>query len=171
MKNRNPSFGSARFSMQIFAAFGITVSRFAVGRILRKNKHNLPTADGPSWLMFIDRGKDSLWYPGCRPEDLSRCESAILKSHWVMVVIDQFTRRIIGFAVHAGDCDGVTHCRIFNQIAAGNPVPKYLSSDNDPLFVFHLWKANLRILEIDELKSVPDTPTSYPFIERIIWNN
>ncbi len=83
-----------------------------------------------------------------------------MKSHWVMVVIDQFTRRIIGFAVHAGDCDGIAYCRMFNQITGGNPMPKYLSSDNDPLFLFHRWKANLRILEIGELKSIPGTPTS-----------
>jgi putative transposase len=106
--------------------------------------------------------------PGCRPEDLLRCESALLISHWMMVVIDQFTRRIIGFAVHAGDCDGIAYCRMFNQIVGGIPLPKYLSSDNDPLFLFHRWKANLRILEIGELKSVPGTPTSHPFIERVI---
>ena len=47
-------------------------------------------------------------------------------------------------------------------------MPKYLSSDNDPLFQFHRWLANLRILEIEEIKSVPFTPTSHPFIERII---
>jgi transposase InsO family protein len=82
-----------------------------------------------------------------------------------MVVIDQFTRRIIGFAVHAGDCDGIVYCRMFNQLIAGKSSPKYLSSDNDPLFLFHRWEANLRILEINELKSVP---TSHPFIERVI---
>ena len=85
-----------------------------------------------------------------------------------MVVIDQFTRRIIGFAVHAGDCDGIVYCRMFNQIAGSSSVPKYLSSDNDPLFLFHRWQANLRILEIGELKSVPGIPTSHPFIERVI---
>ncbi len=106
--------------------------------------------------------------PGRRPVDLFRCESATLKSHWVMVAIDQFTRRIIGFAVQAGDCDGIAYCRMFNQIIAGKSLPKYLSSDNDPLFLFQRWKANLRILEIDELKSVPGIPTSHPFIERVI---
>jgi putative transposase len=163
MKRRNPYFGYGRISMQIFEAFGITVSRFAVGRMLRKNKHNFPTGDGPSWLTFIGHMKDSLW-----SVDLFRCESAVLKSHWVMVVIDQFSRRIIGFAVHAGDCDGVSYCRMFNKIISGKSLPKYLSSDNDPLFLFHRWKANLRIVGIEELKSVPGTPTSHPFIERVI---
>ena len=118
MKKRNPSFGYGRISMQIFKAFGITVSRFAVGRILRKNKDKLPSGDGPSWLTFIGHMKDSLW-----SVDLFRCESANLKSHWVMVVIDQFTRRIIGFAVHSGDCDGIAYCRLFNEIVSGKNHP------------------------------------------------
>ena len=36
-----------------------------------------------------------------------RCECIILRSHWVLVVMDQFARRIIGFGVHAGNVDGV----------------------------------------------------------------
>ena len=48
MKKRNPTFGYGRISMQIYESFGITISRFAVGRIIRKNKHKLPTGDGPS---------------------------------------------------------------------------------------------------------------------------
>ena len=66
-----------------------------------------------------------------------------------MVIIDQISRRVTGFAVHAGDCDGIVYCRMFNQIIAGKSLQKYLSSDNDPLFLFHRWNANLRILEID----------------------
>jgi hypothetical protein len=41
-------------------------------------------------------------------------------------------------------------------------------SDNDPLFLFHRWIANLSILEIEEVKSVPRVPTSHPFVERVI---
>jgi len=61
MKRRNPSYGCGRISMQIFEAFGIAISRFAVARILRKNKHNLPSGNGPSWLTFIGHTTDSLW--------------------------------------------------------------------------------------------------------------
>jgi transposase InsO family protein len=163
MKAHNPSFGYGRIAMQIFEAFGIEISRFTVGRILRKNKHKLPPGGGPSWLTFIGHMKDSLW-----SVDLFRCESILLKSHWVMVVLDQYTRRIIGFSVHAGDCDGIAYCRLFNKIISGKKPPKYLSSDNDPLYLFHRWQANLRILEIDEIKSVPGYPVSHPFVERII---
>src|SRR6202011_3863490 len=40
--------------------------------------------------------------------------------------------------------------------------------DHDPLFDAHRWTANLRILEIDELKTVPNVPLSHPFVERLI---
>jgi len=43
-----------------------------------------------------------------------------------------------------------------------------LSSDHDPLFEYHRWQANLRIVEIDEIKTVPYTPISHPFVERLI---
>jgi len=46
--------------------------------------------------------------------------------------------------------------------------PKYLSSDNDPLSRYHQWQANLRILGADEVKTVPYTPLSHPFVERLI---
>ena len=57
---------------------------------------------------------------------------------------------------------------MFNKIMSKQTEPKYLSSDNDPLFEFHRWKANLRIREIKEIKSIPYTPTYHPFVERLI---
>lgn len=129
-------------------------------------KHCRPTrgSDGPSWLTFLGHAKDSLW-----SVDLFRCESLILKTHWVMVVMDQFTRRIIGFAVQPGVVDGPALCRMFNQVIAGAPIlPQQLSSDHDPLIQFHRWKANLRILEVSEIKTVPHAPLSHPFVERVI---
>ncbi len=47
-------------------------------------------------------------------------------------------------------------------------LPCRVSSDNDPLFEYHQWKANLRILEIEEVKSVPHVPVSHPFVEKMI---
>jgi putative transposase len=57
---------------------------------------------------------------------------------------------------------------MFNQIIAGKSLPRYLSSDHDPLFRFHRWLANLRILEVKEIKSIPYVPVSHPFVERLI---
>ena len=86
----------------------------------------------------------------------------------MLVIMDQFTRRIIGFGVHAGDVDGVALCRMFNTALASQNTPHYLSSDNDPLFLYHRWQANLRIPGIEEIKSIPYAPISHPFIERLI---
>ena len=47
-------------------------------------------------------------------------------------------------------------------------LPRYLSSDHDPLYKFHQWQANLRILEVTEIKTVPYVPLSHPFVERLI---
>jgi len=33
---------------------------------------------------------------------------------------------------------------------------------------FHRWKANLRILDVTEIKTVPEVPLSHPFIERLV---
>jgi len=41
---------------------------------------------------------------------LLRCESILLNTHWVLVVMAQFTLRIIGFGVHTGDVNGVALC-------------------------------------------------------------
>ena len=100
--------------------------------------------------------------------DLFRCESILLRSYWVMLVMDVFTRRIIGFGAERADVDGVAACRMFNRAVAGQPVPQQISTDHDPLFRFHRWLANLRVLEIDEIKSVPHVPVSHPFVERLI---
>jgi hypothetical protein len=37
-----------------------------------------------------------------------------------------------------------------------------------PLFEFHRWKTNLRILDVTEIKTVPEVPLSHPFIERLV---
>ena len=85
-----------------------------------------------------------------------------------MAVINQYTRRIIDFAVHAGDVDGPVLCRMFNNETSRQGWPKYMSSDNDPLFQYHRSKANLRVLEVEEIKSLPQVPMSLPFVERLI---
>jgi putative transposase len=59
-------------------------------------------------------------------------------------------------------------CHMFNCATVGQSKPKYLSTDHDPLFRFHRWLANLRVLEVEEMKSVPCAPLSHPFVERLI---
>jgi len=63
--------------------------------------------------------------------DLFWCESILLIRHWVLVIMDQFTRRITGFGVHAGDVDGAALCCMFNTAISTQSIPHHLSSDND----------------------------------------
>jgi transposase InsO family protein len=163
VKRRNPRFGCPRIALIISRTFGIEIDKHIVRRVLLQHYHPDFDGSGPSWLTFLGHMKDSLW-----SVDLFRCESIRLKSHWVLVVMDQFTRRLIGFGVHAGDVDGIAVCRMFNQIISVEEPPRYLSSDHDPLFEYHRWQANLRILEITPIKTVPYTPISHPLVERLI---
>ena len=72
--------------------------------------------------------------------------------------MDQYSRRIIGFGVQAVAVDGVALCRMFNQAIAGQPLPVRLSFDHEPVFQFPRWQANLRILGIEPIQSVPRVP-------------
>ncbi|MEN8106690.1 MAG: integrase core domain-containing protein [Pseudomonadota bacterium] len=163
LERRNPRFGCPRIAQQINKTFGIDIDKDVVRRVLAAHYRPGSGDDGPSWLTFLGHTKDSLW-----SIDLFRRESILLKSHRVLVIMDQFTRRVIGFGVHSGDVDGVALCRMFNKALTYQGIPHYLSSDNDPLFQYHRWQANLRILDIKEIKSVPCIPLSHPFIERLI---
>jgi putative transposase len=162
-KHRNPRMGCPRIAQEIVRIFGIDIDKDVVRRVLAQHYRPGAGTDGPSWLSFIGHMKDSLW-----SVDLFRCELILLHSHWVMVVMDVFTRRIIGFGIERADLCGASLCRMLNQVIAGKSPPQHLSSDHDPLFRFHRWVANLRILEIEEIKSIPHVPVSHPFVERLI---
>jgi len=82
--------------------------------------------------------------------------------------MDQYTRRIVGFGIHAGIVDGSALCQMFNRAIRKQTTPKYLSSDHDPLYRFHQRQANLRVLGVNEIKTVPYVPMSHPFVERLI---
>ena len=131
--------------------------------MLLKHDTSESRGDGPSWLTFLGHIKDSLW-----SVDLFRSESITLRSHWVLDMLDQFTRRLIGLGVWPEMVDGAGLWRMFNNIIAVKEPPRHLSSDHDPLFTLHRWQANLRILEVREIKSFPTVLLSHPFIERVI---
>jgi putative transposase len=83
MKQRNPSWGCPRIAQQIALAFHIQIDKDVVRRILARHYRPGQHPDGPSWLTFLGHMKDSLW-----SMDLFRCESATLRTHWVLVVMD-----------------------------------------------------------------------------------
>jgi len=43
----------------------------------------------------------------------------MLRMHGVLVVMDHYTRRVIGFGVHAGVVNGEALCRMFKQAIRG----------------------------------------------------
>src|SRR3984957_3608721 len=100
----------------------------------KDSRPSLLAGRGRHWSVLANvpgQIKDSLW-----SMDLFRCESVTLRTHWVLVVMDQYRRRIIGFGAHAGTVDGVALYRMFNRDIRGQRwLPKYLSSDHDPLYV------------------------------------
>ncbi len=57
---------------------------------------------------------------------------------------------------------------MFNQAVSRMGAPRSLSSDNDPLFTFHRWRANRRIPGVEQIKTIPYVPISHPFAERLI---
>ena len=116
MKRRNPIWGCPRIAQQITLAFGIEIDKDVVRRVLAEH-YNPSGSGGPSWLTFIGHAKDSLW-----SVDLFRCESVALRTYWVLVVMDQFTRRIVGFGIRPGVVDGKALCRMFNHAVGGELV-------------------------------------------------
>ena len=136
MKQRNPRFGCPRIAQQINKAFGTHIDKDVVRRVLAAHYKSSPSDGGPSWLTFIGNTKYSLW-----SIDLFRCESILLNSHWVLLVMDQLTRRIVGFGIHAGNVDGIALCRMLNTAISSQGAPEYLSSDNDPHFLYHQFQS------------------------------
>jgi len=68
----------------------------------------------------------------------------------------------------------VSRLRIFEE---NNPTQPIWTSDNHAAIAeqlgaagvrFQQWQANLRVLEISEIKTSPYVPLSHPFLERLI---
>jgi len=49
---------------------------------------------------------------------LFRCESVALRTYWVLVVMDQYTRRIIGFGIQASVDGLVRHRHVASVVAS-----------------------------------------------------
>ena len=77
-------------------------------------------------MSFIGHATDSLW-----SADLFRCESVVLRSYWVLVVMDQFTRRLVGYGTHCGVITSADVCRMFNAAIYGQGVPRHLTALQD----------------------------------------
>ncbi len=83
MKRRDPRFGCRKIAEHLSRAFAIASNKDVVRRVLVQHYRPGPGGDGPSWLGVIGNARESLW-----SLDFFRCESILLKSYWVMVVMD-----------------------------------------------------------------------------------
>ena len=146
-KRLNNRCGCPRIAQQISATFDIEIDKDRVSRILATHYKPEKNKTGPSWLTFLGHSKDSLW-----SLDLFKTESILLKTHWILVVMDQHTRRIVGFAVQPIVVDGAAICRMSNEIICAIQSPKRLSFDNDPIFKYTQW---IRNLEINSIRTIP----------------
>jgi putative transposase len=76
MKQRNPTWGCPRIAEQINLAFGASIDKDVVRRILATYYESGPNDGGASWLTFLGHMKDSLW-----SVDLLRCASITLRTY------------------------------------------------------------------------------------------
>jgi hypothetical protein len=117
-----------RITQQIAHAFGIGTCSPSIFR-------PEPGANGPSWLTLIAHAKDSAW-----SVDLFRVDSILFP--FPQSLGDAGHGRLHSshhrVSYRPACIDGVSVCRTFNCATAGRPKPKYLSTDHDPLFRFHL---------------------------------
>ena len=77
----------------------------------------------------------------------------VFSNRWVLLEVraNKFTLQCGCFFIN-----GLALLIFFFKRAIQTPtLPQYLSSDHDPLNRFHQWQANLRVLEIQEIKTVP----------------
>ena len=101
LTSRNPRFGCPRIARIIARTFGVNIDKNVVYRVLSTHYRPIPGGTGPSWVSFIGHTTDSLW-----SVDLFRGGSIVLWSGWVLVVMDQFTRRLVGVGVPRDSVNG-----------------------------------------------------------------
>jgi hypothetical protein len=84
---------------------------------------------GPKGLSKAQRSVVALCYrrSPCQPMERRSIPLRVdpaKESFWVMVVMDVFSRRIVGFGIEAAHIDGISVCRMFNQARYGQPLPQ-----------------------------------------------
>jgi len=163
MKRRNPNWGCPRIAQQITLAFGVDIDKDMFRRILSVHYPG-PTLWFESILAHLSRPyKGQLVELRFVPMRVCNTENTLGSrgDGPIYTAVDRVWRP-------RRHCRRSSACRMFSRAIGRQSLPKYLSSDNDPLYRFHQWQANLRVLEVTEIKTVPYVPLSHPFVERLI---
>jgi len=66
------------------------------------------------------------------------------------------------------NCLAAALTSVWSTIAAAQLLILNRSRKRSPLYRFRQWHANLRILDVREIKTVPYVPLAHPFVERLI---
>jgi hypothetical protein len=144
-------------------AFGVDFDKDVVRRILGKHYGQESGSGGPSWLTFLGQAKDSLW-----GVDLFRCESLSLRTLgcWWLWTSSRAESSDLAFTAELSICCHCARCsserfrrKRCRRISARTTI-RCIGSPNG--------QANLRVLEVMEIKTVPYVPLSYPFVERLV---
>jgi putative transposase len=99
---------------------------------------------------------------------LFQCESIGLQTYWVLVVMDRYTRRIIGFGIQRGVVDGLRSAGCSSKRSAvpdcrntSAPITIRCIGFTNGRPIFEFWTSQ-------NIKTVPYIPWSHPFVERLI---
>ena len=164
LKSRHPRFGCPRIARLISQTFGVDIDKNVVPHVLAKRSRPAPGGTGPSWVSFVGHTTDSLWRV-----DLLRCASIVLQSSWGLVVMAQFTRAPRGIRCASRTGRGpqpLPHVQRRQSWAGRAATSQYGSGLR--CFEAPRWPATLRLLEIDDIKTVPHVPLSHPCVERLL---
>jgi hypothetical protein len=125
-------------------------------RPTRKRAPNLTFSDRllcGFWSIFLSPGRIRKAAIALQPSTLLAFHHALVRRKY---------RQLFSSTPCPKTVTGADVCRMFNAAIYGQDLPRHLSTDHDPLFEAHRWRANLRILEIDEIKTVFTRPALAP---------
>ena len=161
LKQRNALFGCPRIAQQINKAFGVSIDKDVVRRVLAKHYRPAPYDGGPSWATFLRYTRDSL-----SSIPLFRRESVLPRIHSILLAIGQFTRTIIGCGISGRNFDQTTVCPLFDTAIPVINASRSLRSIHDQPFSHH--RCRKKLLGVSRTRTATILPRSPPVVERRI---